>query len=691
MKATSTLILVILLSLYTSKIIAQEDQWIQYSVSKNIRSIAPEGEKLWIATHTGLVEYNKLTGVPLVYNNANSGLTSNFMLAVTVDPAGVKWIGSLSAGLFSFNGNNWENYNVVNSGIPSNLVIDIAIDSEGHKWLATDQGVAFYNDTTWTVWNSSNSALPVNDITAICVLSDTIWVATHSAGIASWDGSSWTVYNAANSGFPNDFSTSIAAGPSGIWIGTYGSGLVHFDRSNFFIYDTLNSGIPENAIESVNIEADGIIWAGTQSKGLARMEGNAWQTYNTLNSGLPSDYHITDVVADNGVEYIGTLEEGLVKFDGLTWESCNTSNSGLPTNDVRWIEFDSQDNAWIATGKGLVEYNGIDWTVYNSSNSPLPVDQITTLHIENDIIWIGAWGGLIKYDGSEWVVYTSDNSDLYSDGIFDIDIDTTGIVWLGCDRGVSSFDGVNFTNYTNDPLIWEYGFPAIETDHQANIVYAGGYEGTRWFNGTEWVNLGVPYGSVEDIAIDQEGNRWLATSQGLIYSTDGGYTLYNYDNTGLYFNWVYHVELDTEQVVWAAADGLLRYDGVEWTQFTSTNSGLPTSSVNHIKTNDYLEKWISTGAGIAVYSTEADPTDTKQVRRDNHIAGYPNPFAGELNINAPGQHITDYTILNAIGQSIMSGSFKEKITINTRGLKPGMYVIRTKSALGTGVVKCLKM
>jgi len=155
---------------------------------------------------------------------------------------------------------------------------------------------------------------------------------------------------------------------------------------------------------------------------------------------------------------------------------------------------------------------------------------------------------------------------------------------------------------------------------------------------------------------------------------------------------VYHIEIDPEETVWVATgDGLLSYNGNEWNQYTNTNSGLPTSGVNHIVVNAAQEKWISTAGGIAVFGIESDPTDTKNIRRDVFVSGYPNPFSSELTISSSPQITTDFTILNMNGQHVLSGSFKEKGTINTRGLKPGMYVIRTKSALGTGVVKCLKM
>jgi hypothetical protein len=45
-----------------------------------------------------------------------------------------------------FDGTNWTYYNETNSGLPSNYVSALAIDPADHKWIATDAGLAVFRE-----------------------------------------------------------------------------------------------------------------------------------------------------------------------------------------------------------------------------------------------------------------------------------------------------------------------------------------------------------------------------------------------------------------------------------------------------------------------------------------------------------------------------------------------------------------
>ena len=81
------------------------------------------------------------------YNRSNSGLPDNRVIALAVDSAGNKWIGTFGGGLAKFNGTDWEVYNTQNSGLPHDRILDIAIDPVGNKWIGTKGGgLAVYRE-----------------------------------------------------------------------------------------------------------------------------------------------------------------------------------------------------------------------------------------------------------------------------------------------------------------------------------------------------------------------------------------------------------------------------------------------------------------------------------------------------------------------------------------------------------------
>lgn len=65
---------------------------------------------------------------------------------------------------------------------------------------------------------------------------------------------------------------------------------------------------------------------------------------------------------------------------------------------------------------------------------------------------------------------------------------------------------------------------------------------------------------------------------------------------------------------------------------------------------------------------------------------YPNPVNNELTVELDGNAENVYLeILNATGQMLYSGDFREKTVIATDGFAPGLYLIRIKS--GSGIIQ----
>jgi ligand-binding sensor domain-containing protein len=620
--------LLALIFISTNFSLSQSQEWVVYrAYETDITCIYDAGDYLWIGTHYGtLVSLNKQTGISKTYGKWNSILPYIRITAINVDAQGNIWVGcgDLWGGILAkFDGVNWTN---LTSRLPSNWVTSIAIDGQGNKWIGTNNGLAKFDGVNWTVYNTFNSGLPSNIISAIAIdAQGNKWIGLGSVGLVKYDDANWTVYNTSNSGLPSGFFyaiNSIAIDEQGnIWVGT-GSGLAKFDGVTWTVYNTSNSGLPDDRVYAIAIDGVGNKWIGTLG-GLAKFDGVNWTVYNTSNSGLPYNYVFAIAIDGQGNKWIGT-SSGLAKFDGVTWTIFALSNSGLPSNWVTSIAIDGQ-NKWIGTWDGgLAKFDGVNWTVYNTSNSGLPHNWVTAIAVDRQgNKWIGTYGGgLAKFDGVNWTVYNTSNSGLPHNFIFSIAIDGQGNKWIGTDGlGLAKFDGVNWTVYNTSnsglPHNWVY---AIAVDRQGNKWIVTG-SGLAKFDGVNWTvyntsNSGLPSNSIGSIVFDDSNNVWIGTSQywngssligGGLAKFDGvNWTVYNTSNSGLPSNNISAIAIDRQRNIWVGTDrGLAKFDGENWAVYNTLNSGLPSNNIGAIVIDEQGNIWIGMGGfpggGLAVY------------------------------------------------------------------------------------------
>lgn len=88
-------------------------------------------------------------------------------------------------------------------------------------------------------------------------------------------------------------------------------------------------------------------------------------------------------------------------------------------------------------------------------------------------------------------------------------------------------------------------------------------------------NSGLPDNVVNDLATDQQGNLWIATSNGLAIFNGTSWQVYNTGNSLLPSNHVTAVEVDAANVKWAGTwNGLASFNDTSWTFYNEQNSGL---------------------------------------------------------------------------------------------------------------------
>jgi hypothetical protein len=220
-------------------------------------------------------------------------------------------------------------------------------------------------------------------------------------------------------------------------------------------------------------------------------DGKEWKRY-TKYDGLV--YNIVNAITIDfkGNRYFGTIY-GISKFDGMKWEKYIFDPwKRISDKDVENLEeYLMEISSAMAEGKSAKEILGIDWSKYNV----IKENYIWSAASDNkDNVWFGTigagvWGYDLKKD--EWKLYKPYDG-LINNYIWSINCDDEGNAWFCTRKGLSKFDGKNWETFS-------------ASDGLSPMIPYQTEEGEQKFSSSY----------VQDIAIDRQGNKWIATLHGL--------------------------------------------------------------------------------------------------------------------------------------------------------------------------------
>lgn len=427
------------------------------------------------------------------------------------------------------------------------------------------QGIIYSNNLEWINYTKNNY------VYGITVADSIVWVET-PCGLVVLERSTGeidTFFTTSNSGLPDSVIYDVAIDKDkNIWIGTP-KGLAFYNGSEWKVYDKDNSGLPDNMVLGIDIDDFGKKWVIIDRKCLACFNDTSWVEYPNT-SFMNGDEIAID---KSGKKWIG-VNTGLLCYDDNNWIRYDSSNSDLFYNDITDLAIDSFDNIWsVSQGLGIFEsdlfcFDGINWTLYKASNSGLPHSKVTAITIDNvNNKWFGTWySGVTSYIDSIWTSYDSSNSGLPQNYIITLSADEDRNIWAGTGvGGVARFDGNNWTSY----------------------------------------DIGLPANGIREIAIDRDGKKWIATDSGLVCFDGKKWKVYS----SKYYRYkqITCLVIDKENNKWIGigVNGLIKFDGTNWTLFDTTNSALPNNypynSVYCIGIDSLNNKWIGTGGGLVFY------------------------------------------------------------------------------------------
>jgi ligand-binding sensor domain-containing protein len=218
-----------------------------------------------------------------------------------------------------------------------------------------------------------------------------------------------------------------------------------------------------------------------------------------------------------------------------------------PNTITRHVTQDRNGNIWIASWDGIFRYNGTSFTNITSKVSTARF--FSVLEDRKGNMWFGSVGsGVYRYDGKSFQNFTT-NDGLVNNDIVSIYEDRAGNIWFGGYGGASRYDGKSFQNYIIDG-------DSMTEDRTG-----------RTFPDT-------PPLEVNSIIEDKKGKFWFGTrNKTFVYDArlpdvqGKTFTVFTHDN--IPFTNVRSIIEDKRENIWfGGPDGLWRYDGHTFTNFT---------------------------------------------------------------------------------------------------------------------------
>jgi len=84
--------------------------------------------------------------------------------SLAVDSKGQVWFGTLTDGVYNFDGTSWTQHDSTAENVMSNHVKSISADSGGRVWLGTSYGLTVFDGAQWRTFLMGNSGLGDNDV-----------------------------------------------------------------------------------------------------------------------------------------------------------------------------------------------------------------------------------------------------------------------------------------------------------------------------------------------------------------------------------------------------------------------------------------------------------------------------------------------------------------------------------------------
>ncbi|MGH2575210.1 MAG: hypothetical protein ACRDFC_05850 [Ignavibacteria bacterium] len=679
LKKTSSKIILILLLLpfYNLHSQGRFKGWDVHTSLKEVKSIDFIGSKVWAASTGGMFSFDVNVSPPNIVKYTNlDGLRSNVLSTIFIDNNGVVWAGAIEGSISVYNPglNNWRYITDIQTSSEASKEINHLFQYSNFMFIATEFSVIRFNINLFQFVDQPyiylGPLIPTKPpVYETYVVNDTIWAAT-KFGIAFADirnnlpiQASWSNYTVTNSQLRNNQINAITFFNNRVYFGT-DSGMVFYQNNTLNLYTPNYNGTP---ITYPVID----ITTSNNSLYFATYKGDN-KIYRANISNINEAEVVLSGVQVNSLEVnnagdllIATPDGGVLKNNYNNQIIPNGPNSNLFFE----MSIDLNQNVWVSSGsQGIYTYNGSFWKNYTSSTHPTMLNN-NSKHIyaskNSSVVWSGGFGpGLLKIMGDSVYLFHDGNSCLRPfenpgfvlvEGIGE---DNNGNLWLI--NRATSHPIVKFDENPN--LCMSYQTPENASENTLINLAIDNFN-TKWMTlptnlatkGIVYFNESVPTGKiiaatqlgqdmtvVNDVTVDNNGEVWIATDNGISIIFDPYEVIQNPNSVPrlqkmrIIANGI-STPL-TEHILTIRADALNNKwlgtlsNGVIYVspdgstilnQFNTSNSPLLDNSVSSIATDKKSGKvYFGSQRGMASYQTIA----IEALEECDKITAGPNPY-----------------------------------------------------------------
>lgn len=563
--------------------------------------------------------------------------------SIAQDGFGFIWIGTRD-GLNRFDGyelTEFRNSHGESDGLPHNYIERIYVDKRGEVWVGTRRGTCRYDVAN----DQIVSYLPGGEDHAVTGFAETrqgeLLLCSEGGDLFRFDRENDIFESLTN----QELGTlkSVLVDRSGrIWAGS--EGYLYLLNSDFNVIREweFTDELDRDAFVFVGVMAedpDGRIWLGTNRVGLWSIEPETMSLSKYDGPNLPGFSVGSILFPASGEAFFGG-NEGLVAIDLDSGRSHKYTNkeyelTSLQAGTVHALMEDRQSNLWVGTSRGGLSAIKNGKAFRTRSHSPydsnsLSKNKATSVFVDSQKrLWVGYHNDGIdmldmetlgkRYFGPE----NGQEDGLGVGSVWDIVEDQRGQIWIG-----SSFIGLQqldpatgvarkFLPDENDPnSIRSTDVRNVLMDRRGNLWL--GFHG----QGLGYLDLATNefkhYSDltrlwIEDLALDDSGDLWIASSEGVSHLREGGNEFVDYghdsnDYRSLSDKHVVCLLVDSQQNVWAGSiNGLNRLNRSEGVfERIGTEDQLPSFSIRSLAEDGRGRIWIATSKGLAVYDPQTE-------------------------------------------------------------------------------------
>lgn len=483
-----------------------------------------------------------------------------------------------------------------------------------------------------------------------------------------------------------------------LWVGTYGGGMNRFDGMNFREY-SMKDGAPGQIISDLAEDSIGNIWMGSTWGGVSWFDGKQFHNYNK-NNGLTTN-DISCLLSLPNAIWIGTPKGGIYEYalrtgvfrrfsmltgvqsmhrdkNGIVWVGCDEGIARFENDKHTLIELPSKIDYELEINKIISDRNGLLYIahtngllIYNPAANAFIENELTRktdglfvsallITLENELL-LGMQNGLLwrfKPKTNEIQQIGSQNG-LICGGIKSLYQDKTRQIWIGTlGHGLVRWRTESFTYFDNIPGLKNNDVFKIIQDSKGQIWTGSGIDGLFVYDGMRGrpvLNSGQQFNQPVALLEDRNRHIWVGHLNGLTELVNGiaiRQLLPRKRVRALYEDRSGNLWIGT----WG--DGLYKYDGKTFVQFTEQNKQLPQNYIHAILEDRKGVIWIGTGAGLVRYD------GNKFITYSENLC---NTYVGSLIEDSTGNiwFHTDQCIVRYDGKNFTSISEKDGLASNT--------------------------